>query len=269
MGYRGQSRAAQGTVKAQARTIVAHCLPLVSLCSLSPRPIGLPSMVAGTHSSLSKARIPQQHRSDSPTRMDFSFSPVALPHKQTQQLQLPLTEVIMADTLAPAPVHIAAPAVATAVAAPAPPAAVAAASIPAAAAAVAAPSASTSTALIVSPSSSVSSLTSTLTSLAAPVSVAARHVLGLWVGAVSGAVSGGVSRALGLRRDWIEGQGARRKLAAIMRVRAEERVAAKRREKQAMDRLQELEQQILTMHQSVKQQTSERVQDARLRFNVS
>lgn len=90
-----------------------------------------------------------------------------------------------------------------------------------------------------------SSLASTLGALAVPVSTAARQVLRMWVGAVSS----GVTRALRLRSDWKEGQGARRKLAAVMRARAEERVAAKKREQMAMERLQQLEQQIHFMHQ--------------------
>lgn len=93
--------------------------------------------------------------------------------------------------------------------------------------------------------SSVSTLASTLTSIAQPVGAVAKTVFGVWFGAVGF----GVARALSLRSDWIEGQGARRKLAAIMRARAEERVAAKRREKAAMERLQELEQQIQSMQQ--------------------
>ena len=78
-----------------------------------------------------------------------------------------------------------------------------------------------------------------------PVGAAAKTIFGVWFGAVGF----GVSRALSLRSDWIEGQSARRKLTAVMRARAEERVAAKRREKQAMERLQELEQQIQVMQQ--------------------
>jgi len=119
------------------------------------------------------------------------------------------------------------------------------AAIPAQAQSARTPTAAAVAAVPAAPLTPSSSLASTLGALAAPVSIAARQVLRTWVGAVSS----GVTRALRLRRDWNEGQGARRKLAAVMRARAEERVAAKRREHMAMERLQQLEQQIHFMHQ--------------------
>jgi hypothetical protein len=95
--------------------------------------------------------------------------------------------------------------------------------------------------------SSLVAISSTLSSIAVPVSKAAGTVLRLCYRGLAG----GVSRALRLRSDWKEGQGARRKLAAVMRLRAQERIAAKKREQEAMERLQQLEQMIQAMQQQL------------------
>jgi hypothetical protein len=99
---------------------------------------------------------------------------------------------------------------------------------------------------IVPAASPEASVSSTLLSIATPMSSLAGSAFRLCYRAVRG----GVRRALQLRSDWTEGQVARRKVAALMRARAEDRLRARRREEQAMKQLQELEAQIQHMQQS-------------------
>jgi hypothetical protein len=101
--------------------------------------------------------------------------------------------------------------------------------------------------------SSAPSVSSTLLSIATPMSSLAGSAFRLCYRAVRG----GVRRALQLRSDWTEGQMARRKVGALMRARAEDRLRARRREEQAMKQLQELEAQIQHMQQSDKPHTTQ------------
>jgi hypothetical protein len=93
----------------------------------------------------------------------------------------------------------------------------------------------------------VTSSFATLKKIVIPVSAVAGHVLRVWYRTVRS----GVRNALQLRSDWREGQAARRKIVVLMRARAEERIAAKKREQQAMNKLAELEAHISHMQQSV------------------